>query len=309
MRLGRELGPATCFRLSEDNNLTSEVLRNFVVTTSKSLAEVTSGGSPVVVQYIHESVRDYLTKDNGMLEVFGEEAYDTTVFHHHLRDIGQKLYDYAGEQLFAKRSMAHNQHCGSKKKYSLNSLRTASGTDQSPAWDIKIIDLIRDVVFSMLCYADLAALRFSQVKWILDLDFKHLYRVLELLQGPDHDLRPPLIGWSKQYELAISPYPRLLRQLIGHEGGPGQSIFALEDPRHGGTDDHSILKMAVSTNKVAVVQVLLRCGADANQPYQPGSSQTMLTRAVAAGHNEVARQLLAHGASPDIVESRQDHNS
>jgi ankyrin repeat protein len=59
----RELGPWN----AED--ITMEVIEKFILSSSKGLAEVTKSRNPTV-QFIHESVTDFLVKDNGLVDLF-----------------------------------------------------------------------------------------------------------------------------------------------------------------------------------------------------------------------------------------------
>jgi len=53
-------------------HMTAENLRKFVLDVSKGLAEITKSKEPTV-QFIHESVRDFLLKDGGMAKLFQTE--------------------------------------------------------------------------------------------------------------------------------------------------------------------------------------------------------------------------------------------
>ncbi|KAM0461500.1 hypothetical protein ACHAPV_004205 [Trichoderma viride] len=53
----------------------SDVMDRFVVSSSKGLAEVTKSNQHAV-QFIHESVRDFLIKDNGFQELWPEVGHD-----------------------------------------------------------------------------------------------------------------------------------------------------------------------------------------------------------------------------------------
>ncbi|EXL96036.1 ankyrin repeat-containing domain protein [Fusarium oxysporum II5] len=48
-------------------------IRNFILSSSKGLVEVTRLKNDPTVQFIHESVRDFLLKDNGLREILMEE--------------------------------------------------------------------------------------------------------------------------------------------------------------------------------------------------------------------------------------------
>lgn len=55
--------------------ITPDILKNFILTSSKGLAEVTKSKQPKV-QFIHESVRDFLLKEEGLGKVWNSQADD-----------------------------------------------------------------------------------------------------------------------------------------------------------------------------------------------------------------------------------------
>ena len=59
--------------LSEWNpdEITAAVMKRFILNSSKGLAEVTKSKSPTV-QFIHESVKDFLLKENGLREIWSD---------------------------------------------------------------------------------------------------------------------------------------------------------------------------------------------------------------------------------------------
>ena len=56
---------------SWNNKVSRDEIKIFLLNSSKGLAEVTSSKAPTV-QFIHESVRDYLLKDNGLSEIWSD---------------------------------------------------------------------------------------------------------------------------------------------------------------------------------------------------------------------------------------------
>lgn len=55
----------------DPEDMTSDILRRFILNSSKGLAEITTSREPKV-QFIHESVRDFLIKENGLGKVWPE---------------------------------------------------------------------------------------------------------------------------------------------------------------------------------------------------------------------------------------------
>jgi ankyrin repeat protein len=51
------------------DEITMDVMKKFILNSSKGLAEITKSKTPTV-QFIHESVRDFLVKENGLGELF-----------------------------------------------------------------------------------------------------------------------------------------------------------------------------------------------------------------------------------------------
>src|SRR5205823_4241896 len=51
------------------NEITMDVIKRFILNSSKGLAEITKSKSPTV-QFIHESVRDFLLEENGLGEIW-----------------------------------------------------------------------------------------------------------------------------------------------------------------------------------------------------------------------------------------------
>ncbi|KAF7506373.1 hypothetical protein GJ744_011839 [Endocarpon pusillum] len=83
MVAGLDSGPENIGKWDPEN-ITAEAMDRFVLSSSKGLAELTKSKKPTV-QFIHESVRDYLIKDNGMSELW--------------LDIGSNLQSLSHDQL------------------------------------------------------------------------------------------------------------------------------------------------------------------------------------------------------------------
>ena len=56
-------------RSGNADEITMDVMKKFILNSSKGLAEVTKSQTPTI-QFIHESVRDFLIKENGLGELF-----------------------------------------------------------------------------------------------------------------------------------------------------------------------------------------------------------------------------------------------
>ncbi|KAK2766058.1 hypothetical protein FQN54_007573 [Arachnomyces sp. PD_36] len=69
---GIELGS---LRLALSEEITAEVIRRFILNSSKGLVEDTKSKEPTV-QFIHESVRDFLLKENGLGKIWSDIGSD-----------------------------------------------------------------------------------------------------------------------------------------------------------------------------------------------------------------------------------------
>ncbi|KAH6718065.1 hypothetical protein BKA61DRAFT_475878, partial [Leptodontidium sp. MPI-SDFR-AT-0119] len=55
----------------DSDEITTDVIKRFILSSSKGLAEITKSKTPIV-QFIHESVRDFLLKGNGLRAVWSD---------------------------------------------------------------------------------------------------------------------------------------------------------------------------------------------------------------------------------------------
>lgn len=62
--------------------ITPEVMKRYVLSSSKGLAEVTSYRETETVNFIHESVRDFLIKDNGIQQLWHHLADNFEIYSH-----------------------------------------------------------------------------------------------------------------------------------------------------------------------------------------------------------------------------------
>jgi hypothetical protein len=84
IRTGIEPGNVTAFN---SNNITIDTVQRFILDSSKGLAEITKSRTPTV-QFIHESVRDFLLKENGLGNIWpGTETNWEGRSHEQLKEI------------------------------------------------------------------------------------------------------------------------------------------------------------------------------------------------------------------------------
>lgn len=77
-----ELDPEASLEAWNQDEVTQEDMSRFVLSSSKGLAEITKSKKNPTVQFIHESVRDFLLKENGVGELWPEYAENFEALSH-----------------------------------------------------------------------------------------------------------------------------------------------------------------------------------------------------------------------------------
>ncbi|OJI95835.1 hypothetical protein ASPVEDRAFT_35146 [Aspergillus versicolor CBS 583.65] len=96
-----------------ESEVTGEVLRKFILDVSKGLAEITKSKAPTV-QFIHESVRDFLLKEGGMKKLANRESNIEGESHAQfarvcLLQLGADLKSHGGRAGYARVAFDENQ--------------------------------------------------------------------------------------------------------------------------------------------------------------------------------------------------------
>ncbi|KAJ9642129.1 hypothetical protein H2204_002498 [Knufia peltigerae] len=155
----------------DSEHITVDDMNRFVLSSSKGLAELTKSKTPTV-QFIHESVRDFLLKDNGLCELWPDlenNLYSTS--HDQLKDCCRTYLHVDVSGLIPS-----DQHLPKASSESAKNLRQAL-TNKLP-----FLDYASRYV---LCHADEAATGVSQDDFLRDFALGSWVKIHNLLAPYD----------------------------------------------------------------------------------------------------------------------------
>ncbi|KAJ4245968.1 hypothetical protein NW762_013712 [Fusarium torreyae] len=213
------------------------VISMFILSSSKGLAEITKSKKSSTVQFIHESVRDFLFKENGLKDVWPNFSGDLQAESH--QRLKQCCFDYTTAYTLFQEASAKEA-------------RTATDTIDEG------FPFLRYAVNNVLHHANTAEeLRISQMRFIESFplaDWIHLDNLFEEKQVRRHTPDASLL-----YILAERDLAHLIKCC-----SRGQSCFRIENERYGVP-----LLAAVATGSHAAVLELLKAEAK----DEPSTSQ------------------------------------
>ena len=127
------------------DEITMDVMKKFILNSSKGLAEITKSKTPTV-QFIHESVRDFLVKENGLGELFP--------------DLGGNFQGQSHDRLkqccLIYMGIDHSAHLGMGKPLPEASEEEAADLRQLAT---KMFPFLEYAIRTVLCHADAAESR------------------------------------------------------------------------------------------------------------------------------------------------------
>ncbi|GLA89529.1 hypothetical protein AtubIFM56815_004009 [Aspergillus tubingensis] len=287
----------------------------YIIHSSKGLAEVTKSKEPTV-QFIHESVRDFLIKDNGLFELWPELGLDCERLGH--EKLKQCCSRYLNDTLYANKYilyhaniavesipqneflssfplstwiMVHNASEDFKtRRYTQGAslMYVLADNGYSGLIRIRLKDEPQSYVpqerYKYPLFAALANCRKDAVAALLDLP-TYMYEGVDITQGlksrkdfKRYGDQTPL-SWAAQEGRNV-----ILKQLIQN------GAYINEQDRGGLTP----LSRAVKNGHEAVAKLLVEKGAEVNTSDNNG--YTPLLWASQNGHEAVARLLVEKGA-------------
>ncbi|KAJ3523186.1 hypothetical protein NM208_g12550 [Fusarium decemcellulare] len=253
-----------------------DCIGSYVITSSKGLAEVTKTKTPSV-QFIHESVRDFLIKDGGLYELWPDLSFDWESLSH--------------ERL--------KQCCNSYMNHP-SVLLSASGL----AWPkvTRSYPFLEYASQQVLYHANLAAaavpqddflFQFPLRKWIPIANLFEKYRVRHYSQ--DLDLL---------YVLADRGFSTLIRKILENEptiditgGRYGTPLFAALANAH---KDAVAALLGLASNIHNGVDICE--GLKASREPTGFKNRTNLTWAIKNGHTSISTRLVLAGASVNEID-------
>ncbi|KAL5603697.1 hypothetical protein FOVSG1_006447 [Fusarium oxysporum f. sp. vasinfectum] len=287
----------------------SVCINKCIISSSKGLAEITKAKKPTV-QFIHESVRDFLIKDKGMYQLWPE--------------LGADWEGQAHERLkLCCNAYVFHEAIG----------KAIDGQQSTEAQRIKE-DLLKQFPFLeyashfVLGHANAAAYKITQQRFISEFPVSNWVRIFNAFEK--HKVRKYSEGADVIYILADRGYPELIRMRLevnpGIDVGGGRyrhpllaamakgnkdsvtALLGLSSRIHNGTDitdglkskidsvkpNHTPVSWACEEGHLAIAAFLLDQGA------QVGVDD--LVRFAGNGNIEVVKMLLEKGADATVVD-------
>jgi len=267
--------------------VTTDDMNRFVLNSSKGLAELTKSKMPTV-QFIHESVRDFLIKDNGLCELWPELRKD--------------LYSLSQDQL--------KQCCQNYLKVDISGYVSSSETLPKASSDsAKDLRQVLTTKFPFLEYAsqhvlyhaDAAAGGILQNDFIAGFAFNAWIYVANLFER--YDIRRHTPDASLLYLFAENGYARLIRTICCHGSMTGIRGERYQYPlfaalANGHRDAVRALLQQDENSQIGDIVARLEFG----RAFSAQKDQTPLLWALHKGHTALAGILVTSGRARTDVD-------
>lgn len=287
-------------------------VRSYVITSSKGLAEITTAKSSTV-QFIHESVRDFLIKDRGLQELWPDLGFDwQTSGHERLK---QCCSAYINREL-ARASLYFDLENRSKRypflEYASQHIlyHSNAAAQEIPQGEFLSQTSVQDWITTINLFERFRVRRYSptaSLTYILaDKGLSLLIRTW-LQNNPKIDIRGeryeyPLFaalanGHKEAFAALLDSTSSICEGVDAIEGFGSKTGFVLYK-------DQTPMTWAAQEGRIDILMLLIQKGADIDEidPH----AYTPLMRASRAGHQAVVSFLIKEGAT---VETRFAHEA
>lgn len=289
----------------------SEELERFVISSSKGLAEVATSYGGSTVQFIHESVRDFLIRDNGLRQMWPHLVQVTSESHDRLKTCCLS-YTKAISKPERHRLISDTEE---RREF----IRTHLWRSQFAPYTFQYL----------LHHANEAACTIPQDKILSEIDTKeYLGSFKRYYKGNDTFLMSNLArhGWNRlvmsllalnyhqqnfaeQVEEAIfatieSPQFETFKLLLNQLTVMNKDVKLnlLNSTRS--SDSSSSLSCAVRLGRTPIVRMLIEAGANIDNTYHEGRNcWSLLTIAANYDYVEIVKCLLSAGAEINATDS------
>jgi len=286
-----------------------DAIERYVISSSKGIAEITKSQHPTV-QFIHESVRDFLIKDKGLYEMWPELGLEGEGSSH------EKLKHCCETYL--------NQH---SVREAVSGLTSYGGPLQDQP-RLARYPFLEYACQQVLYHADMAADTFPQDAFLAEFPLQVWIRasnVFEKYRSQTHSQDTDILhllaegGFSKLIHIRLSKDPRteivggrygypLFAALINDRKDAVAALLGLTSTVRDGFDipEHEYMRgywtysnrtplyWAAEHGLTGVVRLLLQQGASVNE--EDGEGLTALSRASSWGREAVPTLLIENGA-------------
>jgi ankyrin repeat protein len=263
------------------NEITADTIKRFITTSSKGLAEITKSKTPMV-QFIHESVRDFLLKGDGLSAVWPNlESNFQGQSHQQLK---QRCLNYMSIDIATHLKIENPL----PKAWS----QEATDLRQSAADAFPFLEY---AVQNIFFHADAA-----EREGVSQKDFLQIFPLTDWINVDNlferHEIRRYTPNASLLYILAEHNMANLIK---AHP--PNLSCFKMEDERYG-----MPIFAALATGSEEAVEAIVKFQAEVQLPtsslynlckkhYQDGKNLPKITRDFTFSGNKILHSAIEHG--------------
>ncbi|KAJ6440942.1 Delta(8)-fatty-acid desaturase [Purpureocillium lavendulum] len=308
-------------------DVTCDAMDRFVVSTSKGIAEVTKSKS-YTVQFIHESVRDFLVKDNGLRDLWPELGDDVeSISHESLKQccqtyielnmaacvpIRERLQEPGFDAVQAREAASEKvpflEYAAQHVLYHANGAATRISQDRFLAqfplsgW-LNLVNMFER--YKIRRYTSHASFLYI----LAEKGFSRLIRT-----RLDRDLDINILGERHRYPLfaaLVNGHRDAVRALLGWGTPPPEGTDIADGLEYG--KEHSVKKgkspllWAVHSGHDAVVEALIQRGANVDA-RNTSDGTIALVCAARNGHESSVRLLIDSGADVN-AQDRSSHTA
>lgn len=209
--------------------VTEQAMRLFVSDSTKGLAEVTRSYPPTV-QFIHESVRDFLLGEQGLSQIWPDLTSDLTALSHERLKLCCYAYLHASSRVLPNGYPKVDLHRRDQTKLEVKGK----------------LPFLEYAVEYVLYHAEESAKYLCQTDFLRELDIKYWSEAINFHRSPWPDFYTPAANLL--YILAYENCPRLIRMLcpagplIGEEGEHHRYPLYAARVRHNLEAMHALLQ-------------------------------------------------------------------
>ena len=296
-------------RPNKSLRVTKDMIKRFIISSSKGLAEVSRSKNPSA-QFIHESVRDFLIKDNGLQALWPEAADNFESLSH--ESLRRCCYEHV--RLGISTCISIDEPLPERNEDVARIRQKVS--DKFP--------LLEYATRNILYHADIASRKISQDSFLAEFPLNNWIELSNIFERfkvrrytsnaslvyilSEHGLSNLLTVWLRNSSHVHIPgerygFPLIAAVANAHENTvryllEQYKISSRQDPTDitgVNVNNQTVLSLAAEKGKKSIVKMLLEAGSDI--ALRGSDRRTLLWWAARSGHEAITRLLIEKGAT------------